>query len=160
MAVGKNYHSAWRVKCSGLLAGPAYSNRPPSRRDERRVADALHVIEARYVEPLSIAELAGVACMSPYHFMRTFRQVVGLSAYQYLLQTRLRHAAIALGTTSEPVSAIAFDAGFGDLSTFSETFRRVFDLAPGQYRIAISSRMKNLPPARPAPIRKSQRGAR
>lgn len=143
----------------GLLSGHAHADRPPSRRDARRVADALQVIEARYVEPLSIAELAGVACMSPYHFMRTFRQVVGVTAYQYLLQTRLRHAAVALGTTREPVSAIAFDAGFGDLSTFAETFRRVFGLTPGQYRIAAGADMKVLTSAYPPPTRRRQRCA-
>jgi AraC family transcriptional regulator len=123
----------------GLVAGDSQPGRPRSCRDEQRVSDALKLIETRYVEPLSIAELASAACMSPYHFMRTFRDVVGVTAYQYLLQTRLRHAAIGLGTTSEQISAIAFGVGFGDLSTFAEAFRRTFHLTPGQYRIAVGA---------------------
>jgi AraC-like DNA-binding protein len=100
--------------------------------------DALHLIEARYREPLSIAELAGEACMSSYHFLRVFRDVVGATPYQFLLRTRLRHAAIGLATTDEPISTIALANGFGDLSTFISTFRRVFGLAPRAYRSARS----------------------
>jgi AraC family transcriptional regulator len=97
------------------------------------------VIESRHTEPFAIAELASIACMSPCHFMRTFRDAVGVTPYQYLLRTRLRYVAIDLGTTNEPVSAIAFDAGFGDLSTFAGMFRRVFGLSPGRYREEVNA---------------------
>ena len=60
--------------------------------------------------------------MNPCHFMRIFHDIVGVTSYQYLLQTRPRHVAIALGTTREPISAVAFDAGFGDLSTSRKCF--------------------------------------
>ncbi len=117
-----------------LLSGDARCRRRQASRNERRISDVLQVIESRHTEPLSIADLAGIACMSPYHFIRIFRDVVGVTPYQYLLRTRLQHAAVDLGTTKEPISTIAFDAGFGDLSTFTEMFRRAFDLSPGQYR--------------------------
>jgi AraC family transcriptional regulator len=120
-----------------LLAGEGRTDLPLRRRDERRIADALRLIELRYAEPLSIGELAGVACMSPYHFMRTFRAVTGVTAYQYVLQTRLRQAAFCLGATREPIASIAFDAGFGDLSTFTGTFRRALGASPSQYRAAV-----------------------
>jgi transcriptional regulator GlxA family with amidase domain len=136
-----------------LMSGEATSNHRQVNRNERRVSGVLQVIEARHAEPLSIAELAGIACMSPYHFMRIFREVVGATPYQYLLRTRLRHAAIDLGTTKEPISAIAFDAGFGDLSTFADMFRRVFDLSPGQYREEVGS-------GRLRPLLKAHRAAR
>jgi AraC family transcriptional regulator len=122
-----------------LLSGDLLSNRRQIRRNERHISDVLQVIECRYAQPISIAELADIACMSPYHFMRIFRDVVGVTPYQHLIRTRLRHVAVQLGTTNEPISAIAFDAGFGDLSTFAAIFRRVFDLSPGQYREAVNS---------------------
>jgi AraC family transcriptional regulator len=78
--------------------------------------------------------------MSLYHFLRVFRDVVGVTPYQLLVRTRLRHAAIGLATTNEPISAIALANGFGDLSTFISTFRRVFGLAPREYRIAGGTR--------------------
>jgi AraC family transcriptional regulator len=108
----------------------------PSGRDERRAIAALRMIEARYHEPLSVLSLARAAQMSPYHFLRVFRAVAGVTPHQYLVRTRLRRAAIALATTDEPIAAIAFGQGFGDLSTFVATFGRVFGAAPRDYRRA------------------------
>ena len=118
-------------------AGEATSpRRAPSRHDEARINDALAAIERRYDEPLAIADLAAAARMSPYHFLRVFTDVVGVTPYRFLMRTRLRQAAIELATGRERISAIAFGAGFGDLSTFIGTFRRVFGMAPSDYRRA------------------------
>jgi AraC-like DNA-binding protein len=106
----------------------------PSRRDERRVTDALRRIEAEAHDALSLTELAGEAATSPYHFLRTFRQVVGMTPHQFVLRTRLHRVAVRLRTSVEPISAIAFDAGFGDLSTFNRRFRRLMGSSPGAYR--------------------------
>ena len=76
----------------------------PSARDERRVINALDLIEARYAEPLSVGAIAGAVHMSPYHFLRVFRAVAGVTPHQYLVRTRLRHAAIALATTDQPIA--------------------------------------------------------
>jgi AraC family transcriptional regulator len=63
-----------------------------------------------------------------------FRQVVGTTPHQYLLRTRLHRAAVRLRRTNESISAIAFDAGFNDLSTFNRRFRRVIGVSPGAWR--------------------------
>ena len=106
----------------------------PSRRDQRRVSDALRRIEAAAHEELALADLARETATSPYHFLRTFRQVVGMTPHQFVLRTRLSRAAVRLRTSDEPISAIAFDAGFGDLSTFNRRFRRLMGCSPGAYR--------------------------
>jgi len=72
--------------------------------------------------------------MSPYHFLRTFRQVVGVTPHQFILRTRLNRAAVRLRRSSESVSTIAFEAGFNDLSTFNRRFRRVMGASPSAYR--------------------------
>jgi AraC family transcriptional regulator len=118
------------------LHGLPHNDAGPNGRDEKRIIDALHLIEARYTEPLSVTSLAAAVQMSPYHFLRVFRAVVGVTPHQYLVRTRLRRAAIALATTDQTVATIAFAHGFGDLSTFVATFGRVFRLRPRDYRRA------------------------
>ncbi len=105
-----------------------------SARDARRVGDALRYIELHAADALDLETLAGVAIMSKYHFLRTFRHIVGMTPYQFVLSVRMRRAAVRLATSSEPVSAIAFETGFGDLSTFNGRFRDVFGMSPMVYR--------------------------
>jgi transcriptional regulator GlxA family with amidase domain len=105
-----------------------------SARDARRVGDALRYIERYAADALDLETLAGVAIMSKYHFLRTFRHIVGMTPYQFVLSVRMRRVAVRLATSSEPVSAIAFETGFGDLSTFNGRFRDVFGMSPTAYR--------------------------
>jgi AraC family transcriptional regulator len=106
----------------------------PKSRDEKRIGAVLRRIEAQADESLSVSELARGAAMSPYHFLRTFRAVVGMTPHQFILHTRLNRAAVRLRRTSESVSAIAFAAGFGDLSTFNRRFQRIVGQSPSAYR--------------------------
>jgi len=119
---------------TGVLSGSKRSATAPKRRDERRISAALRRIEAHADEPLSLSDLASAAAMSPYHFLRTFRMMVGMTPHQYILHTRLHRAAVGLRRTSESIAAIAFAAGFGDLSTFNRRFQRIMGLSPGAYR--------------------------
>jgi len=119
---------------ASTLAGIHQPAARASARDERRISEALRRIEAEAAEALSLADLARGAATSPYHFLRTFRQAIGMTPYQFVLHTRLTRAAARLLRSDEPVSAIAFDAGFGDLSTFNRRFRRLMGCTPGDYR--------------------------
>ncbi|RWM04309.1 MAG: AraC family transcriptional regulator [Mesorhizobium sp.] len=115
-------------------AGSFRTARTPSRRDQKRVAEAVRLIELNAERPLSLAELAGATATSPYHFLRIFRHVAGMTPYQFLLRTRLHRAAVRLRSSGATISTIAFDAGFNDLSTFNRRFRRAMGEAPGAYR--------------------------
>jgi AraC family transcriptional regulator len=103
-------------------------------REERRIADVLRTIEDRATEPLDLDGLAAIAGMSKYHFLRVFGRTVGMTPHQFLLAVRMRRAALRLIQTLEPVSAIAFEAGFGDLSTFNRRFRGLFGMSPMAYQ--------------------------
>jgi AraC family transcriptional regulator len=120
--------------CTALQANASRSRRSPTLRDERRVAAALRRIEAQQDMRLSVDELAAEAAVSPFHFLRIFEQVVGVTPGQYMLRTRLRRAAVRLRRTSDSISAIALECGFGDLSTFNRQFRRAMAMTPGAYR--------------------------
>ncbi|PJI42438.1 helix-turn-helix domain-containing protein [Ferrovibrio sp.] len=108
----------------------------PSAADSRRISRVLRHIEVHAAEPLDLAGLAAVACMSKYHFLRSFRRITGVTPHQYLLGLRLHRAAERLCSSNDPVSAIAWDAGFGDLSTFNAGFRARFGASPGNFRSA------------------------
>lgn len=115
------------------------ASRAPSRRDQKRVAEAVRRIELDADGPVSLSVLADEAATSPYHFLRTFRQVAGMTPYQFLLKTRLHRAAVRLRMSKDAISAIAFEAGFNDLSTFNRRFRRIMGETPGNYRARRSS---------------------
>jgi AraC-like DNA-binding protein len=119
---------------ASVLSGAKPAAQMPSARDQRRITRALRHIEAHCEEALSLDALARQAAMSPYHFLRTFRLLVGMTPHQYVLRTRLHRAALLLRRTDQPVAGIAFDCGFGDLSTFNRRFRRVMGASPGAYR--------------------------
>ena len=103
-------------------------------RDKRRVADVLRFVETHADEALDLDRLAAIAGVSKFHFLRSFARVVGLTPYRYLLLTRLRRAGAAIAATDRPISEIAFDAGFGDLSTFNAHFRAAMGANPGRWR--------------------------
>jgi len=110
----------------------------PGPADERRISASLRFIEAHFSERLCLEQLASAVKMSPFHFLRTFRQVTGLTPHQYLLRSRLREAAIKLATRPERILDIALASGFDDLSNFNHAFRAEFGASPRAYRRAPS----------------------
>ena len=110
------------------------SRRPPTARDERRITAALRRIERTPQAPLTLAALAAEAGLSAFHFLRTFRQVAGLTPHQFLLRTRLHRAALLLRHRPDAITDIAYDCGFNDLSTFNRRFRRLMGVTPGAWR--------------------------
>jgi AraC family transcriptional regulator len=121
----------------GLISAMADCRPSPgaaSARETRRIAEAIRFIESDVARPLQLQDLAAIAGMSKYHFLRVFRRLVGMTPYQYLISARTRRAALDLASTRRPVLAIAVDSGFGDLSTFNKRFRGTFGATPTKYR--------------------------
>jgi AraC-like DNA-binding protein len=79
--------------------------------------------------------MAGRARLGRYHFLRAFRGATGTTPHQYLVAARLRRAARLLLTTALPVTEVALEAGFGDLSNFIRTFRRAAGRSPRAFRL-------------------------
>jgi AraC family transcriptional regulator len=111
--------------------------RPPAARgDAGRVLAVARHLDAAFDEPVTLSEMAAMARLSRFHFVRSFRAAVGESPHQYLIAARLRAAADRLLDTREPVTGIALSVGFNDLSHFNATFRRAFGTSPGAWRRA------------------------
>lgn len=102
-----------------------------------RATRAVRLIEHEPEAPLSVAELARIARLSLYQFIRSFEAVTGATPHQYLLRIRLRQAALRLRSGPERIADIALECGFGDISNFTRTFRGEFGVTPRAYRAAL-----------------------
>ncbi len=119
---------------SQAASGSDRAKRQPNARDERRISESVRRIEEETSEAVTLAELARAAAMSPYHYLRTFRDLVGVTPYQFILRARLHAAALRLRRSNDNISTIALEAGFNDLSTFNRRFRRIMGKSPGAFR--------------------------
>ena len=102
--------------------------------DERRVTEVVRHMESTLDDAHSLLALSKQAGLSPYHFLRVFRKLTGVSPHQLLLRMRLNAAAHRLRHGSEPVTDVAYGVGFEDLSNFVRTFRAEFGAPPSRYR--------------------------
>jgi len=106
----------------------------PSGRDTRRINDVVRLIDSDPQRAFSLADLAHAARSSRFHFLRTFRQVVGVPPHQYLLTRRLMRACSQLKSGAASITVVAQDAGFNDLSAFNRHFKRALGMTPNEFR--------------------------
>jgi AraC family transcriptional regulator len=99
-----------------------------------RVTRVVRMIERDLSCGMSVRQLAQGAGLSPYHFLRTFEQVTGVTPHQYVRRARLRAAAMRLKTERTRVLDLAMDCGFGDVSNFNRAFHREFGVNPRSFR--------------------------
>jgi AraC-like DNA-binding protein len=93
-------------------------------------------IDAHSHRPIGLEDAAGQAGISPFHFLRLFSAALGVTPHQYLVRSRLRHAARLLTGHDRSVTDVAYDVGFGDLSNFVRTFHRAAGTSPLRFRQA------------------------
>jgi transcriptional regulator GlxA family with amidase domain len=110
----------------------------------RHLLRARDLADARYAEPLTVADLAAAAGLSPAHFSRRFKAAFGESPHQYLLTRRLERAAALLRATDWTVAAVCFAVGAQSVGSFTASFGRVFGLSPLAYRAAYPSAERHL----------------
>jgi AraC family transcriptional regulator len=105
-----------------------------------RVTRSVRSIDRHPDARLTLEALAREAGLSPYHFLRTFQRLTGVTPHRYIRRLRLRHAATRLIVEPGNVLDIALDSGFGDVSNFNRAFRSEFGVSPRAYRRAQSRR--------------------
>ena len=109
--------------------------RPATRRElYRRLYLARDYVDASFDQPITLAEVASVAGLSPNHLLRVFRQLFHQTPYQYITARRLEHARHLLRHSDRSVTDICLSLGFESLGSFSWLFRRHTGISPAAYR--------------------------
>jgi AraC-like DNA-binding protein len=127
-----------------LIAGrlvEVIADKPPQKtrvtaRDRRRAVETALWIDAHSSRPIELEDMAREAGVSAFHFLRHFSAVLGVTPHQYLVRSRLRHAARLLSEDDRAVTDVAYDVGFNDLSNFVRTFHRAAGVSPSKFRRA------------------------
>jgi AraC-like DNA-binding protein len=143
--VGQLFASRFVEVVSGRPREPAVTK----ARDRRRAVETALWIDAHSHRQLDLEAAAAQAGISPFHFLRLFASVLGVTPHQYLVRSRLRHAARLLADDGRSITDVAYDVGFGDLSNFVRTFHRAAGISPRKFREA-SRGMRKIFQERPA----------
>jgi AraC-like DNA-binding protein len=119
-----------------VVSGRPREPKPATARDRRRAVETALWIDAHSHQEIDLDAAAAQAEISPFHFLRLFSSVLGVTPHQYLVRSRLRHAARLLADHELSVTDVAYDVGFGDLSNFVRTFHRAAGVSPRRFREA------------------------
>lgn len=101
---------------------------------EEKIANSLFFITENYVRDVTLRDLAGQQGMSISYYRRMFRQLLGGSPIDCLLDYRLFQAGKRLAESSDPIAAIAMECGFNDPNYFSRLFTRRKGMTPRKWR--------------------------
>ena len=125
---------SWVIGALGRLG----RDRAPTPAQTRSMLAVARTIDEDVSADHSVRTLAALASMSPFHFIRCFRRVVGTTPHAYVRIARLRAAGRLLCDPGLPIASVAFEVGFQDLSVFNHAFRQTFGVTPRQLRASIA----------------------
>jgi AraC-like DNA-binding protein len=120
----------WRLQSSPLLVH-LNPPRPKLSPEIKRILDYIH---AHFTTEISLDDLAVMASLSRYHFLRLFKHQTGLTPHAYLRQIRLERSLVLLRTTTLPIGEIAGQLGFANPGHFSQAFQQRYGLSPSSIR--------------------------
>ncbi|MGJ8638118.1 MAG: helix-turn-helix domain-containing protein [Opitutaceae bacterium] len=115
------------------IASLAYAE-PVKHKKMDRLERVLNYLEAHWQESIPLAEISKVAALHPQSMSRFFRQHLGMSFQDYLIQLRVSRAARQLLESDRTIVDIAFDCGFNNLANFNRHFQTLYNQTPSQYR--------------------------
>jgi AraC family transcriptional regulator len=128
---------AWVIQALGRLG----RDRAPTSAQAQAMLAVARAIDEDVSGDHSLRTLAAQASMSPFHLIRCFKRVVGTTPHAYVRIARLRQAGRLLSDPGLPISSVAFEVGFQDLSVFNHAFRQTFGLTPGELRASLASKV-------------------
>ncbi len=99
-----------------------------------RLRPVIEYIQAHPSGDLSLAFMAELAGMTPFHFSHAFKKTLGIAPHQYIISQRIEKAKALLKNSHWPIKTIALEMGYKDASKFSLMFKRKVGLKPSDYR--------------------------
>ncbi len=123
--------SAYIARILGeLFQGPGI----PDSGEDNVIETVVNRIEENYDKELSIRDLAEAAGLSEYYFSRKFKKQTGFTVHEYIIKTRVNSAKMLLKSTKLSLREIAYQCGFSNESRFSNTFKKIAGMTPGNFR--------------------------
>lgn len=100
----------------------------------RRLCRARELLTEVCEQPLSVAEIAHATDFSPYHFIRQFEAVFGVTPHQFRIEARVRATKLQLALGKRSVTEICMEVGMSSLGSFSDLFAERVGERPSEYR--------------------------
>jgi AraC-like DNA-binding protein len=101
---------------------------------DKRIDEAIVHIRQHIYDDVSLDQLASIACLSKDHFIRLFKQEMGITPQKYINQKKMEQAQLLLVTGDSAVKNIAYDLGIEDYSYFNRLFKKHTGTTPQKYR--------------------------
>ena len=121
-----------------ILSKTSSSSKPFASNQASMAEESILYINDHFSEQISVEDLAMHAGLSTYHYIRSFKRAMGITPYQYLINTRLNAAKYLLIHSELSVKEICFSTGFTSESVFNNSFKKNLGLTPGDYRLGSS----------------------
>ncbi|PWT76433.1 MAG: hypothetical protein C5B46_01165 [Proteobacteria bacterium] len=115
---------------------PSAHGAPGMAIQSRAVASALQFIQENYARDVALGDIAAAAHLSPFHLTRLFKQTLGVSPYQHVIQVRVNSARhlLSAGSGHRSLADIASAVGFADQSHLTRHFKRLTGVTPSRFR--------------------------
>ncbi len=104
-----------------------------------RLCRSRDFLAAALDQPLRLADAAKEACLSPFHYHRTFSRVFGETPHDFLRRLRIERAKQLLASTDDPVTEVCLAVGYESLGSFSAMFHSAAGFSPSAYRRSVRS---------------------
>ena len=120
--------STWNRKETGDIVGSSTFGSIWS------VKDLAAYIDTHYEDQFGLDELAGRCQLNPSYLSLCFKQEIGIPLFEYINQARIKKACSLLKNTKRPVTEIAFEVGYNNITFFNRYFKRITGMTPREYR--------------------------
>jgi len=127
-------NSAIAIQIARHFAGAGVKLLSPAQLSPGRLARVIDYIESNLGGPLTLDGVAAEACLSPFHFSRSFKRSLGIGLHQFVIQRRITHAKQLIRYSKRPLAEIGLDVGFDSQASFSARFKREVGMSPGHFR--------------------------